>query len=190
MSNVEVVPQTVGGDARPSASPKRPRTLVVLLLTTALTSLAGIAGAIIVFAGGRQAAETAVITAAHSDPAALGLSDGMSIEAVKQLSGGMYASLIDEAYGTLTARAGFAIFLGAWLLVAALCARNAARTARAFITAGAVMTIVLDLLIVVDISLDSVTVLSFAAMVLSLVVLVLCWLPPNNRFARARRTAG
>lgn len=188
MSNVDAVPQTVGGDARPSASLKRPRTLVALLLTTVLTSLAGIVGAVIVFIGGRQAAETAVIAAFHRDPTALGLSDGMSLESVKQLSGGLYESLIDEASSTLTARAGVALFFGAWLLVAALCARNAARTARAFITAGAIMTIALDLLIVVDISLDAVTALSFVSIALSLVVVALCWLPQNNRFARARRT--
>lgn len=190
MSSVEGMVQSVGDDARPQTMPARPRVLVALLLTTIMTAVAGIVGAIIVFAGGRQAVEAAVAAAVQRDPNSFGLSDSTTLEALKQFSGDLYVSLIDQAYGTLTARAGVALFLGVWLLVAALCARNAARTARSFITAGAVMTIVLDLLIVVDISLDAVTVLSVASIALSLVVLVLCWLPPNNRFARARRALG
>ncbi|WP_246256821.1 hypothetical protein [Amycolatopsis anabasis] len=171
----------------PPAPPSRPPTVLALVGTAVAAALAAVVGAVLVFAGGRDLATTNLNEAMDKLLPDMGLPEGMSTEDVKGLSGLLWDAAIDERMATLVARAGFALFFAAWLLIFGLCALKAATWARVLITVGAVLALLPHLLIISDYSPASVSATSWAAMALGLIALVLCWLPPNNRYAKARK---
>lgn len=95
--------------------------------------------------------------------------------------------MISDRYGTLAARAGFAVFTAIVLLVFALCARNGALWARIVTTLVSVLTVFPQLLIFGDYEPAAVSAPSVAALVTALAALVVCRLPANGRYAKARR---
>ncbi|MFI9719892.1 hypothetical protein ACIHFE_09590 [Streptomyces sp. NPDC052396] len=175
---------------RRSAPPsKRPAPLLCLLLAAVLSALAGVVGSVIVYNGGKDLANSNVKDVINEHPAELGVPSNLSASSLKQFSGPMWDSLIDDRYDTLTARAGFAVFTAVLLLVSVLFARNAAVWARVLLTLSAIVALITHSLVVRDYEPASVTGLSWISIVSALAVLVLCWLPANNRFARARKAA-
>ncbi|MWA10070.1 hypothetical protein E5671_12935 [Streptomyces sp. BA2] len=124
-------------------------------------------------------------------PDVVGLPSGTTAADIKALSGPIWDELVSDRAGTLAARAGFAAFTALCLLVFALAARRSAAVwARVLITVSAVVALFPHFLILGDYEPDSVFALSFVSLLTALAVIVLCWLPPVNRFARERKAVG
>ncbi|WP_211225491.1 hypothetical protein [Amycolatopsis nigrescens] len=179
----------VPGQAAPpiplAAPPKRPGVLIALLVAAIGSAVAAVAGAVMVFTGGRELAATNLTEALDKLGPSMGMPDGFSAQDIAELSGSIWDTLVDERLSTLTARGGFALFFAAWLLIFGLCALKGATWARVLITIGAVLSVVPHFLILADYEPNSVVVTSLAALLLGLVAVVLCWLPPINRYQRA-----
>lgn len=182
--------QQSGAHARGAApASRRPGALTGLMATTALGALAAVIGSVVVYSGGRSFAESNVKEVIDKNPNELGIPPGVTAEKLKAIAGPMWDSVISDRYGTLSARAGFALLCAVLMLLAAAFARNAAVWARVLITVAAPIAAVVDILIVGDYEPTSVTGLSVVSLAFSLVSAVLCWVPPVNRFAKARKSA-
>ncbi|MGA6162828.1 hypothetical protein [Amycolatopsis magusensis] len=175
--------------AGPVAPPRRPATLSALLVTTAVSALSAAAGAVLVFAGGAELAAENVRSVFDQLAPELGLPSGMGAAEAEELSGALWQGMIDSRTSSLAARGGFAVFLAVWLLVAALCASKAATWARVLITIGSVLVVLTHLLIIADYPPGAVGPLGWVAVATGLAAVVLCWLPANNRYARAAKLA-
>ncbi|RZQ62152.1 hypothetical protein [Amycolatopsis suaedae] len=150
---------------------------------------AAVVGAVLVFAGGKELAETNLKEAIDTLGPSIGLPDGITAADIESLSPAMWQLVVDERAQQLVVRGGMAVFFALWLLIAGLCARNAATAARVLITIGAVFSLLPHVLIAFDHSPVAVSATSFAAMAIGLVAVVLCWLPANNAYVRARKAA-
>ncbi|MFG2498872.1 hypothetical protein ACGFSB_11775 [Streptomyces sp. NPDC048441] len=193
MSQYQAAPPHPGphptGHTRRAA--RRPGTLAALVWTSVLSSVAAIVGAVLVFAGGDGMAEDNINDVIQDHPDVVGLPSGTSAADLKALSGPMWDEMISDRAGTLSARAGFAIFTALCLLIFALAARKSAAVwARVLITISAVVALFPHFLILSDYEPDSVFVLSLVSLFTAIAAIVLCWLPPVNRFARERKAVG
>ncbi|MGW7087823.1 hypothetical protein ACWGH2_30580 [Streptomyces sp. NPDC054871] len=170
---------------------RRPGTLTALVWTSVLSAVAALIGAVLVFAGGDDMAEDNINDVIHDHPDVVGLPSGTSAADIKALSGPIWDELVSDRAGTLAARAGFAAFTALCLLIFALAARGSAAVwARVLVTVSAVVALFPHFLILGDYEPDSVFALSFVSLLTALAVIVLCWLPPVNRFARERKAVG
>ncbi|WP_237330161.1 hypothetical protein [Streptomyces sp. BA2] len=193
MSHYQAAPAHPGhhptGPTRRAA--RRPGTLTALVWTSVLSAVAALIGAVLVFAGGDDMAEDNINDVIQDHPDVVGLPSGTTAADIKALSGPIWDELVSDRAGTLAARAGFAAFTALCLLVFALAARRSAAVwARVLITVSAVVALFPHFLILGDYEPDSVFALSFVSLLTALAVIVLCWLPPVNRFARERKAVG
>lgn len=169
----------------------RPGTLTALVWTSVLSAVAALIGAALVFAGGDDMAEDNINDVIQDHPDVVGLPSGTSAADIKALSGPIWDELISDRAGTLAARAGFAVFTALCLLIFALAARKGAAVwARVLITVSAAVALFPHFLILGDHEPDSVVVLSLLSLITAVAAIVLCWLPPVNRFARERKAVG
>ncbi|MEU5956535.1 hypothetical protein [Streptomyces sp. NPDC047525] len=170
---------------------RRPGALTALVWTSVLSAVAALVGAALVFAGGDGMAEDNINDVIQDHPDVVGLPSGTSAADIKALSGPIWDELVSDRAGTLAARAGFAAFTALCLLIFALAARKGAAVwARVLITVSAVVALFPHFLILGDYEPDSVFALSFVSLFTAIAAIVLCWLPPVNRFARERKAVG
>ncbi|GAA3086481.1 hypothetical protein ACFQ0X_34620 [Streptomyces rectiviolaceus] len=193
MSHYQAAPAHAGphptGPTRRAA--RRPGALTALVWTSVLSAVAALVGAVLVFAGGDDMAEDNINDVIQDHPDVVGLPSGTSAADIKALSGPIWDELISDRAGTLAARAGFAAFTALCLLIFALAARRGAAVwARVLITVSAVVALFPHFLILGDYEPDSVFILSFVSLFTAIAAIVLCWLPPVNRFARERKAVG
>ena len=164
---------------------RRPGTVMAALIATLVSVAAGVATAITVYAGG-----TDMVKSLLSDPdvqARLGLSDDL-VNAAKELGGDLFQQVLDQAYGSLSARATFALVLAGLLLVFAVFARRAALWARILITVVGLAAIGLQVRVVTDIATGSMKLFGLLIIASTLVAVVLWWLPANGRYAKALKS--
>ncbi|MGW0734034.1 hypothetical protein [Streptomyces sp. NPDC002851] len=167
---------------------KRPGTLVAFLVVSLVSALSAVIGAVIVLAGGKELADDNIRDVIDENPDVVGLPSGTTAADIKDLSGPIWDELVSERAGSLAARAWIAVFMAVVLLVFALCARAAAAVwARVLVTICTVLSLFPHILIMGDYEPDSVVLLSLVSLLTALVVIVLCWLPPINRYARERK---
>ncbi|MEV8020918.1 hypothetical protein AB0O76_32215 [Streptomyces sp. NPDC086554] len=184
-------PHPAGPSGRSGRAVRRPGTLTALVWTTLLSAVAAIIGAVLVFAGGEDMAEENINDVIQDHPDVVGLPSGTSAADIKALSGPIWDEMISDRAGTLSARAGFAIFTAVCLLIFALAVRKSAAVwARVLITISAVIALFPHFLILGDYEPDSVFITSLVALFTAISAIVLCWLPPVNRFARGQKATG
>lgn len=189
MSHSQTIPSPSASDSRGHDAPRRPGTLLALLLATALAALSGTVGAVLVFAGGTSMAATNIHDVVADHPDVVRVPAGTSAADLKALSGALWNDLVDDRYGTLSARAGFAIFFAAVLLVLLVFARKAALWARVTLTIALLGSLIPHFLISTDYEPASVSACSVAAILLACAAVVLCWLPGNQRYGREVKAA-
>ncbi|MER0241791.1 hypothetical protein AAHZ94_07090 [Streptomyces sp. HSW2009] len=180
----------VGDHHRAAPRARRPGLFLALLLTSALAALSGVFGAVLVFAGGTDMAETNVKDVIDDHPDVLGLGSEFTAADFKQVTGPMWDELISDRQDTLTARATMVAVFAAFALIATLLARKAATWSRVLITLTALVSLIPHFLIVGDYEPASVTALSYLAIVASALAVVLCWLPAVGRYGREMKARG
>ena len=158
------------------AAPARPATLSVAVWGGAAVALLSLVGAILMIAKGKDSIEAYLEKTAGADLAGL-VKDAISAE-------------LDEAYHRLVIKAGVAIAIAAVVLVLALTARGGAMVARILLAVALVVNMCAgsglqladrDVLPSGSVAIAGLTPL------LSLVTIVLLFLPANNRYAAARK---
>lgn len=106
-----------------------------------------------------------------------------------ELVSGLIASAADDAYGTIKVRAWVAIFFALVAVVLALLSRGASLVTRILLSLTLVLSALVTLIAVADIFPTLGQLLGALALLLTPVALVLLFLPPVNRYRRARRAA-
>ncbi|MEV5981549.1 hypothetical protein [Streptomyces sp. NPDC052114] len=192
MSHFQAAPAPTappGAGAPPTRrAARRPGTLAALFWTTVVSAASAVVGAVLVFAGGEDMAEENINDVIAEHPDVVGLPSGTTAADLKALTGPMWDELVSDRAGTLAARAGFAVFTAVCLLIFALVARRGAAVwSRVLITVSAVVALFPHFLVLGDYEPDSVVVLSLVSLLTALAAIVLCWLPPVNRWARQHK---
>lgn len=168
----------------PAAAPpaSRPGTLMALVVVAAVSALTAIVDGVLFLTGGR---DLALDVAAK----VVATMTGASAESVKADGGALLGAAVEEVQSTLQVRGGMAVFLGAVLLVFALLSLRGATWARVLTTLAALSVAGLSLRIATDADGGTAAIrgLGWLALATALVTLVLAWLPPNNRYAKARK---
>jgi phosphatidylserine synthase len=183
-------PAPAAGERAPQRSAKRPGALTTLIGASLLSALCAIVGAVIVFSGGTGLADSNVKDVIKNHPDVVGVPPGMSpAEATKALAGPLWQQLVDDRAGTLSARAGFAVFTAVCMLIFVFFARKASTWSRVMLTLSSFVAIVPCCLIISDYEPTSVTALSWMALISGVVAVVLCWSPGVSRYAKARSAA-
>ncbi|WP_326806603.1 MULTISPECIES: hypothetical protein [unclassified Streptomyces] len=180
----------VPGTRRAAAPPRRPGLVVAMLVTAVLAALSGAIGSMLVFVGGKDLADENVRKAVDNDPSAVGLPSGTTAADIEKLSGTMWDDVVTEWQGTMSARATIALVFAVALLLFALLARNGAVWARVMITIVALLAAAFPhALILRDAAPSGLYMTSIAAILLGLLALVMCWLPPVGRYKKALRNS-
>ncbi|MGI5347221.1 hypothetical protein ACQEU8_03390 [Streptomyces sp. CA-250714] len=175
-----------GAGHRAAGPVKRPGLVVAMLAVTVLSALSGALSALIVYVGGKDLADENVRNAVDSDPTAVGLTAGTDAADIKQLSGTMWDSVVTEWQGTMSARATIAMVFAVAVLLLALGARKGAVWARVLLTIVIVLSAAFPhALVLRDAAPTGLYAASLGAILLGLVALVLCWLPPVGRYKKA-----
>ncbi|GGO51748.1 hypothetical protein [Streptomyces lasiicapitis] len=191
MSHFQAAPAPPVGPrsaARAARAVRRPGSLTALVWTSVISVVSAVIGAVLVFAGGNDMADENIRDVIDDHPDVVGLPSNTSAADIKSLSGPIWDELVSDRAGSLAARAGFAIFTAACVLAFTLCVRkNAATWARVLITISGVVALFPHILILGDYEPETVMAFSFVALLATLVAIVLCWLPPTNRYARERK---
>ncbi|MCP3797641.1 hypothetical protein NLX83_00065 [Allokutzneria sp. A3M-2-11 16] len=157
---------------------KRPGTLTAMLAAVAVGAIAAIISAIHTYGSGKELAREIFAKELGQE------ADGLA----KSLMGSLYETQVASAYETLSARAGFGLFFAIGLILFGLLARNAATWARVLITLFAVFGALAQVMTLGDPGSPSLlSGLSAVSMAAWLAAAVLCWLPGNNRFAKAHK---
>jgi hypothetical protein len=154
--------------------PKRPATLTAALWTARIVGVLYVVGAAVIFVSGKETIR-----------AYLAEETGVSDDIIDQLVG----AEIDEAYGALVVKAVIAIVAAAVILVLTLNARSGVTWARITLAASLVVAMCAGGGLQIG-DADVLPNASFAAAglapLLSVVAIVLLFLPASNRHARAR----
>ncbi|GGS01668.1 hypothetical protein GCM10010252_45380 [Streptomyces aureoverticillatus] len=191
MSHYQAAPAPPVGPrsaARAARAVRRPGSLTALVWTSVISVVSAVIGAVLVFAGGNDMADENIRDVIDDHPDVVGLPSNTTAADIKSLSGPIWDELVSDRAGTLSARAGFAIFTAVCVLIFTLCVRkNAATWARVLITISGVVALFPHILILGDYEPETVMAFSFVALLATLVAIVLCWLPPTNRYARERK---
>jgi len=171
-------PAPPGYGAYAAAPPSRPVTLTLAYFGALLTGLLSAVGAALLLVQARDLAEQ---TARDATSALLG--DG----AAKELGTGLLAAAVDDATNTLTMRAVMVLVSAALVVGLALAVRNGALWARIVLTWLLLGSLGANAIMIADVAPDVTVLLGAVAMLLAVAVIVLLFLPPTNRFARARK---
>ncbi|MBO8202573.1 hypothetical protein JW613_30450 [Streptomyces smyrnaeus] len=181
------MPSGLPGTGYPAAEPvKRPGLVVAMLAVTVLSALSGALSALLVYVGGKDLADENVRNAVDSDPAAVGLPSGTTAADVKQLTGTAWDGIVTDWQSTMSARATIALVFSVAVLLFALFARTGAVWARVLLSVVAVLAAVFPhMLVLRDAAPAGLYATSLGAIVLGLLAVVLCWLPPVGRYKKA-----
>ncbi|GAA2810658.1 hypothetical protein [Saccharopolyspora taberi] len=174
----------------PAGPPKRPVMLLVLQIVGAIAVLLPLISSIMIYAGGRGLAEDNVEKALDSyswlfEASGVSTDDVMSL---KESWPEMWDQMIDGYAAQLGVWAGIEIFFSVVMLIWVVFARHT--WARVLITIFALINALVHLIFVsVSSPPDSIEIMMVIAMVVNLVALVLCWMPPVLRYAKALKLA-
>jgi hypothetical protein len=161
-----------------AAPPSRPTTLTLAYFGALLTGLLSALGAALLLVQARDLAEQ---TARDATSALLGDSAGSAV------ASGLLSAAVDEATSTLVAR-GVTVLVSASLVIAlALAIRNGALWARIVLAWLLLGSLGANAIVIADVAPDVTVLLGGLAMLLAVAVVVLLFLPPTNRYARARK---
>ncbi|KAA5837314.1 hypothetical protein ABT337_14900 [Saccharopolyspora hirsuta] len=194
-------PQTATPQAAAApASLKRPGTLLALVVVGVLSAVAALIGAIYLIANADALGESMLNDVLATDPSALGLDS--ELETLASLSGGEITDtktalqefgLWDTAVSTMSSAIflkGFLVALfSAPLLLWSLLAINGAKYARILYTIFGPIALLVNLAVLTDASPSLAKITSGIAMAAIVLAIVLCWLPANGRYAKARKLA-
>ncbi|MEQ0560258.1 hypothetical protein ABJI51_14315 [Amycolatopsis sp. NEAU-NG30] len=166
----------------PVVAPSRPGLLTGLAGVAVVSALALIVDGIMLFAGGRDLA----LDAAARTIASM---TGASAESVKADGGMLLEAALDEVQATLAVRGGIAVFFGVVLLFWGLLALRGAVWIRVLLTLAALTAAGVAVRLATDIegSTAAIRGVAWLAVATGLAVIVLSWLPPVNRYAKARK---
>lgn len=162
---------------RTGTAPARPGTLTAALLITVLVGLAEIVNGIVILTGGM---DLATKLAAKS-------MDILNVDLGANLNNQLLQDSAQVIQSGLQARAYILIVFGAAMLLFGLLARNAATWARVLVTISAVVTMGISGFIVIDVNTTIMMILGAVAALGSIVAIVVTWLGPNGRYAKARK---
>jgi FtsH-binding integral membrane protein len=162
-------PPTYG---QPVAAPSRPMTATLAFYAALVAGLFTIIGAVLLIVNAKDTAKQAAADLLGVDPSELG-SD--------------FQSDLDSAASTLVVRGILGLISGALVVAIALAMRNAALWARIVETVLLVGGLCANGLVVRDVAPAATKALDIAAVLLSLVAVVLMFLPATNKFAAARK---
>ncbi|RKT83084.1 hypothetical protein SAMN05421805_11755 [Saccharopolyspora antimicrobica] len=179
---------------------KRPGTLLALVVVGALSAVSALIGAIYLISNAGPIGEAMLNEILASDPSSLGLDSEM--EALASLSGGeitdlktalvdfgMWDTVLATATATVSLKGILVVVFSLPLLLWSLLAINGALYARILYTISAVFGLFANLAVVNDTLPAMARVTSGIAMAAIVLTVVLCWLPANGRFAKARKLA-
>jgi hypothetical protein len=160
----------------PAPVPARPATLTLAYVGALLAGLFGAIGATVLMIQARDLAEE---IARDTVEAVLGAdSDSADV---------LVAAAVDEAAGTLTTRGVLGLVSAVAVIGVTLAVRNGALWARIVLSLLLLGALCGNGLIVTDVAPTLTKALGIAAMLLGVVVVPLLFLPPTNRYAKARR---
>ncbi|MGC5010463.1 hypothetical protein ACLQ2R_06820 [Streptosporangium sp. DT93] len=170
-NHIPAAHQMAGGGAY---KPRRPGTLLVATLATAVAAASTLSSAAVSLIAGRSLLRSYV-------------SDELGLEIDSAAVGSVVDTAVEAAFGSLQARAYVWLFLAAALVLLLLPVRDGRTWARIVLS---VLTPVVVLLGLRDLT-DMVSpITGFAAALATLgtlVAVVACWLPASNRYARTRK---
>jgi hypothetical protein len=151
---------------------QRPATLTFAFFGGILAGLFSIVGAVLLIMQAKDLAKD-VATDFTSDADILGSS--------------VVQAAIDEAASKLVIRGVMVLVSGVLILAFALAVRNGATWARIVLTVLLVGALCTNGLVISDVAPAATTALGVATLLLSVAVVVLMFLPPTNRYAKARK---
>lgn len=179
------------------AALKKPGTLLALVVISAISALSGLVGAIYVFAGGRGLAESYATNLVTSNPELFDLDSVMEtmgtdnaqdvVELAKSVD--MWDSVVSIAHAELIFKAFLLIVFAAPLLLFTLFALKGATWARVLITIFAILSLFGGLATAFGYGPQLLNITGFIGLPTAIIAVVLCWLPANNRYAKARKLA-
>jgi hypothetical protein len=173
--NVSAVPYT---QAAP-APVKRPGVLTAGFFASLLSALAGLAGAIAIYVGGKKmVAELAVEY--------MGAELGFTAE---DIGNAAFDEIFADAYDTLATRAGLVVFCCGLMLIAALLLRNGGLGGRVFFTVVLPLSAFAWVVMLRDMAPAVTKIGGAVSLVVGLVAAILIWLPAVNRYAAARKAS-
>lgn len=176
-TDVSTYPTAPAQGQRTGTAPARPGTLTAALLITVLVGLAEIVNGIVILTGGM---DLATKLAAKS-------MDILNVDLGANLNNQLLQDSAQVIQSGLQARAYILIVFGAAMLLFGLLARNAATWARVLVTISAVVTMGISGFIVIDVNTTIMMILGAVAALGSIVAIVVTWLGPNGRYAKARK---
>ena len=159
--------------AVPMAPPARPLTLTLAFFGAMLTGLAGLAASALLIAKAHDLAQKTTDEVLGSSGDVFG-SD-------------LTSTVVDEAAQTLTVRGISGIVSAVLILAVGLAIRGGATWARVVLTVLLVGGLCANGVILTDVAPAATKALGALAMVVGLAVVVLMFLPPSNRYAKARK---
>lgn len=161
-----------------ATAPSRPMTLTLAYFGALLTGLLSAVGAALLLVQARDLAEQ---TARDATSAVLG--DG----AASEVGSGLLAAAVDDATSTLVARGAMVLVSAVLVVGLALAVRNGALWARIVLAWLLLGSIGVNAITIADVAPDVTVLLGALAMLLAVAVVVLLFLPPTNRYAKARK---
>jgi len=159
---------------RAAAAPPTPPRLLPLAVGAALAAAAlYLVTAVLAFVSGRAAVESAIRVGVGAD--------------LQDLVNTVAGPAIDAAYGTIKTRAMIIAFFAVVAVVLALVALRASLVARIVVAVSLLLALAVTARAVTDIFPGAAKGTGWAAVALSLVAVVMLFLPAVNRYATARR---
>ncbi|MET7394881.1 hypothetical protein ABZS66_15470 [Dactylosporangium sp. NPDC005572] len=175
MSNTGHQPVQPAAVATYAATPSiRPATLTFGFFGALLAGLFSAVGSVLLVVKAHDLAERTAGDVLGEDTEAL-------------LGSELTASVVDEAANTLVVRGVTGLVSAVLVLGIALAVRNGALWARIVLTVLLLSALCANGLVISDVAPGATKALGAAAMVLSIAVVVLLFLPPTSRYAKARK---
>ncbi|HEU5469471.1 MAG TPA: hypothetical protein VFV67_02370 [Actinophytocola sp.] len=166
--------------AAPAIRRSRPGTLITAIAFAVVAGVAAIANGVIILAGGRDLIVDILINESGLPEGAITVED---LSLLEELSG---VSLTDLE-STLATRAYLVLIAGAALVLFGVLMHRAATWARVLVTITGPLALIFSGIVILDGSVPIMALCCLVTIVAVIVVLILTWLPPNNRYARAMR---
>lgn len=180
MSTYPTTPAYSGQTA--GAAPSMPGTLKAALGVTILAALAAIVNGIMILTGGEQLAR-------EIGAKAVSILTGESTDVILAGNSAILDVAAEAAKSTLETRAYMLIVPGALLLLFGLLMTKAATWARVMVTISASLLLLLAGIISLDTTggTGAMLAIGWVATLGSIAAIVLTWLSPNGRYAKARK---
>jgi hypothetical protein len=171
------------GRTTAGVAPEKPGTLKAAVGIAVVTALAAVANGALTLVGGKDLAKELAQKAADSIG---GLPD-------IGLGAGVNDKILDvaatEALSSIQTRAYITIVFGALLLLFGLLMGKAGTGPRVMVTISAVMAMGISFIIILDIGTTLMLALGWVTVIGAVVTIVVTWLGPNGRYAKARKQA-